>query len=104
MLLYLLATLELLAFPLLGAGFSDSYVEGEGILALQSLLFANLAGAHILVLRIIQELWLSAGGVFNVDEVLQQMAFGLEEELAARMNQFEQGMGSWSVGGAGPED
>ena len=56
------------------------------------------------MLRIIQELWLSAGGVFNVDEVLQQMAFGLEEELAARMNQFEQGMGSWSVGGAGPED
>ena len=105
MLLYLLATLELLAFPLLGAGFSDSYVEGEGILALQSLLFASLAGAHILVLRIIQELWLSAGGVFNVDEVLQQMAFGLEEELAARMDQY-QGGGSRSVGnwGAGPEE
>ena len=74
------------------------------VVTLQSFLFAALCGAHMLVLRIIQELWLSAGGVFNVDEVLQQMAFGLEEELAARMNQFEQGMGSWSVGGAGPED
>ena len=69
-------------------GFSDS--SGEGILALQSLLFASLAGAHILVLRIIQELWQSAGGVFNVDEVLQQMVFGLEEELAMRMqNQLQ---------------
>ena len=69
------------------SGFSDS--SGEGILALQSLLFAGLAGAHILVLRIIQELWLSTGGVFNVDEVLQQMAFGLEEELGVRMIQYE---------------
>ena len=76
-------------------------VEGEGILALQSLLFANLAGAHILVLRIIQELWISSGGVFNVDDVLQQMALGLEEELDARMNER---MASPSVGSGGPED
>ena len=100
-LLYLLAALELLAFPLLGAGFSDVSAEGEGILALQSLLFANLAGAHILVLRIIQELWISSGGVFNVDDVLQQMALGLEEELDARMNER---MASQSVGSGGPED
>ena len=78
-------------------GFSDS--SGEGILALQSLLFAGLAGAHILVLRIIQELWQSAGGVFNVDEVLQQMVFGLEEELALRS---EQNLGSRGGGGAPP--
>ena len=80
-------------------GFSDS--SGEGILALQSLLFAGLAGAHILVLRIIQELWISSGGVFNVDDVLQQMALGLEEELDARMNER---MASPSVGSGGPED
>ena len=86
-LLYLLAGLELLAFPLLGAGFSEG--SGEGILALQSLLFASLAGAHVLVLRIVQELWQSAGGVFNVDEVLQQMVFGLEEELVLRVEQNE---------------
>lgn len=37
--------------------------------ASQSFLFACLCGAHMLVLRIIQELWQASGGVFNVDEV-----------------------------------
>ena len=91
--------------PASGVGYVQrtvaTQVEGEGILALQSLLFANLAGAHILVLRIIQELWISSGGVFNVDDVLQQMALGLEEELDARMNER---MASPSVGSGGPED
>uniref|UniRef100_A0A7S3S7L4 Uncharacterized protein n=1 Tax=Emiliania huxleyi TaxID=2903 RepID=A0A7S3S7L4_EMIHU len=79
-LLYLLAMIELLAFPLLGAGSAGS----ASILTLQSILFAFLCGAHVLVLRIIQELWQASGGVFNVDEVLQQMVFGLEEELELR--------------------
>lgn len=82
-LLYLLAALELLAFPLLGAGVA----EIRGILSLQAFLFGFLSGAHMLVLRIIQELWQSSGGVFNVDEVLQQMVFGLEEELELRSRQ-----------------
>ena len=68
-LLYLLAAVELLAFPLLGAGSASL----AGVLSLQSFLFACLCGAHMLVLRIIQELWQSSGGVFNVDEVLQQV-------------------------------
>ena len=51
----------------------------------QSFLFAMLCGAHMLVLRIIQELWQSSGGVFNVDEVLQTMVLGLEEELEMRL-------------------
>ena len=68
-LLYTLAFVELLAFPLLGAGTATV----GGILSLQSFLFACLCGAHMLVLRIIQELWQSSGGVFNVDEVLQQI-------------------------------
>ena len=59
----------------------------DGVLSLQSVLFACLSGAHMLVLRIIQELWQSSGGVFNVDEVLQQMVFGLEEELELRSQQ-----------------
>ncbi len=79
-LLYLLAAVELVAFPLLGAGTATS----GGILSLQSFLFGCLCGAHMLVLRIIQELWQASGGVFNVDEVLQQMVFGLEEELELR--------------------
>ncbi len=71
-LLYLLASVELIAFPLLGAGTGGGVGAGAvGILSLQSLLFGCLAGAHVLVLRIIQELWQSSGGVFNVDQVRQ---------------------------------
>ena len=94
-LLYLLASVELLAFPLLGAGTATI----TGVLSLQSFLFACLCGAHMLVLRIIQELWQSSGGVFNVDEVLQQMVFGLEEELEMRSKQAST---SWPAGGASP--
>jgi len=88
-LLYLLAAVELLAFPLLAAGTADNSELGQqstvSILELQSLIFASVCGCLVLVLRIIQELWQSAGGVFNVDEVLQQMTFGLEEELKLRI-------------------
>ena len=79
---------ELLAFPLLGAGSFDaagSVAAVSQTINLQSFLFAALCGAHMLVLRIIQELWQSSGGVFNVDDVLQTMGFGLEEELGERM-------------------
>mmetsp|Transcript_48745 Transcript_48745/g.90358 ORF Transcript_48745/g.90358 Transcript_48745/m.90358 type:complete len:431 (+) Transcript_48745:68-1360(+) len=82
-LLYLLAALELFCFPFLGYGTANL----QGMLSLQSLLFGLLSAGHMLVLRIIQELWQSSGGVFNVDEVLQQMVFGLEEELTLRSQQ-----------------
>merc|ERR1711968_298187 len=81
-LLYLLALVNLISFPLLGAGTGT-----DRALSLQSFLFACLSGTSILVLRIIQELWQSSGGVFNVDAVLQQMVFGLEEELELRAQQ-----------------
>ena len=100
-LLYLLAMVELLAFPLLGAGTATI----AGVLSLQSFLFACLVGAHMLVLRIIQELWQSSGGVFNVDEVLQQMVFGLEEELELRSSQASipaAAPPSWYDGGTSP--
>ena len=88
-LLYALAAVELFAFPLLGAGTADiselPEFETVSILELQSLLFAAVTGCLVLVLRIIQELWQSSGGVFNVDDVLQQMVFGLEEELELRV-------------------
>ena len=32
-----------------------------------------------------QELWQASGGVFNVDDVLQVMLYGLEEELEMRL-------------------
>ena len=55
------------------------------ILELQGFIFACLCGSLVLVLRIIQELWQASGGVFNVDDVLQTMVYGLEEELDERM-------------------
>lgn len=90
-LLYVLAALELFAFPLLGAGTAGTTEIADfptvSILELQSILFASLCGCLLLVLRIIQELWQSSGGVFNVDDVLQQMVLGLEEELDERRSE-----------------
>ena len=87
-LLYALAGLEVSAFPLLGAGTAAQAEAPElitvSILELQSLIFASVCGCLVLVLRIIQELWQASGGVFNVDDVLQQMVVGLEEELTLR--------------------
>ena len=85
------AAAELTAFPLLGAGTARISETPElatvSILELQSLLFASVCGCVVLVLRIIQELWQPTGGVFNVDDVLQQMIFGLELELDDRLGE-----------------
>ena len=87
-LLYVLAALELFAFPLLGAGTARASDVPEAvtvsILELQSLIFASVCGCVVLVLRIINELWLTAGGVFNGDDVVCEMVLGLEEELRLR--------------------
>jgi hypothetical protein len=80
-LLYVLAILELVAFPLLGAG---TATVSNRVLSLQSSLFGLLCGALVMVLRVIQELRLSSGGVFTVDLVLRQMVSGLEAELEQR--------------------
>ena len=81
-LLYILALLELAAFPLLGAG--TAVGAPQSIFNVQGALFGGLCGATTLVLRIIQELWRTSGGAFNVDVVLTQMVRGLVEELDAR--------------------
>ena len=81
-LLYVLGILVLVPFPLLSAGGLPSMTTG--ILLVQGSLFGALAGSIVLCLRIIQELWQSSGGVFNVDEVLLKMVSGLEEELDIR--------------------
>ena len=49
------------------------------------MIFASLCACVVLVLRIIEELWQTSGGVFNVDEVLEQLSLGLDEELQLRM-------------------
>lgn len=90
-LLYILAILELAAFPLLGAG--TAVGAPESIFNVQGALFGGLCGATTLVLRIIQELWRTSGGAFNVDVVLTKMVRGLSEELDARVGDalaFEQ--------------
>jgi len=88
LLLYFLAALELLSFPLLAAGTARLSEPPElntvSILELQSVLFGSLCACVVLVLRIIQELWQPTGGVFNVDDVVQDMSFGLGEELRLR--------------------
>lgn len=81
-LLYILAFLELAAFPLLGAG--TAVGASESIFKVQGALFGGLCGASVLVLRIIQELWRTSGGAFNVDIVLAKMVQGLTEELDLR--------------------
>lgn len=83
-LLWLLAGLELLAFPLLGAGSTAVAQTEKGVLFVQAFFFGGLCGATTLVLRIIQELWRTQGGCFNVDPILDRMVAGLTEELAER--------------------
>ena len=89
-LLYLLAILELGSFPLLGAGTANLSelpdAPSVSILELQAFVFACLCGSLVLVLRIIEELWQTRrGGLFNVDDVLQEISLGLEEELDLRI-------------------
>tara|TARA_B110001452_G_scaffold13110_1_gene10857 strand:+ start:310 stop:759 length:450 start_codon:yes stop_codon:yes gene_type:complete len=92
-LLYVLAGLEIFSFPLLAAGTAslseDPQLLTVSILELQSVIFASLCACVVLVLRIIQELWRTSGGVFNVDEVLQQLSIGLDEELQLRMRALQ---------------
>lgn len=86
-LLYILAFLELAAFPLLGAGTIAGLgvkMDPTRVFGLQSILFAGLTGATVLVLRIIEELWQQSGGSFNVDATLARMVQGLESELDER--------------------
>eukprot|EP00547_Thalassionema_nitzschioides_P008608 CAMPEP_0194225958 /NCGR_PEP_ID=MMETSP0156-20130528/40796_1 /TAXON_ID=33649 /ORGANISM="Thalassionema nitzschioides, Strain L26-B" /LENGTH=496 /DNA_ID=CAMNT_0038958121 /DNA_START=142 /DNA_END=1629 /DNA_ORIENTATION=- len=81
-LLWVLAILELAAFPLLGAGVAG--VGNASVFQIQGALFGGLCGATTLVLRIIQELWRTSGGTFNVDPILNKMVKGLTEELDMR--------------------
>jgi len=82
-LLYFLASLELLSFPLLGAGTSSLFTNS--ILVVQSVLFGCMAGSLTLSLVIIHELWTPVGGAYNVDMVLEVMVSGLEEETESRL-------------------
>jgi hypothetical protein len=83
-LLWILAGLELLSFPLLGAGTQS--IGGYNILTIEGLLFGIMTSGIVLTLRVVGELWRQSGGAYNVDSVLKVMVRGLEKELYARTN------------------
>jgi Protein of unknown function (DUF4239) len=82
-LLYILAAIELVSFPLLGAGTQS--IGGYKVLTVEGILFGVVTMGIVLVLRVVKELWRPAGGAYNVDAVLSTMVRGLEDELHARM-------------------
>jgi len=83
LLLWILAIIELMSFPLLGAG--TQTIGGYNILTVEGCLFGVMTFGIILTLRVVGELWRPAGGAYNVDGVLGVMVRGLENELNARM-------------------
>lgn len=83
LLLWVLAAIELVSFPLLGAG--TQTIGGYNLLTVEGVLFGVMTGGIVLTLRVVGELWRPAGGAYNVDSVLSVMVSGLEEELKARM-------------------
>ncbi|KAG7363612.1 DUF4239 domain containing protein [Nitzschia inconspicua] len=82
-LLWILALVELVSFPLLGAG--TQVIGGYKILTVEGCLFGVMTMGIFLTLRVVGELWRPAGGAYNVDNVLKVMVRGLEQELDARM-------------------
>ena len=83
-LLWTLAAILIVSFPLLGAG--TQTIGGYKILTVEGTLFGVMTAGIVLTLRIVGELWRPAGGAYNVDGVLSVMVRGLEEELRARLN------------------
>jgi hypothetical protein len=82
-LLWILALVELVSFPLLGAG--TQVIGGYKILTVEGCLFGVMTMGIFMTLRVVGELWRPAGGAYNVDNVLKVMVRGLEQELEARM-------------------
>ncbi len=80
--LWTLAALELVSFPLLGAG--TQTIGGYNVLTIEGMLFAVMTAGIVLTLRVVKELWRPTGGAYNVDGVLRVMVRGLEKELEAR--------------------
>ncbi|KAI2511427.1 hypothetical protein MHU86_3038 [Fragilaria crotonensis] len=84
LLLWILGLIELVSFPLLGAG--TQTIGGYRILTVEGVLFGVMTFGIVMTLRVVGELWRPAGGAYNVDGVLRTMVRGLEEELDARMS------------------
>eukprot|EP00439_Symbiodinium_sp_Y106_P011804 s4456_g1.t2 len=88
-LLNVLGAMELLVFPLLGAGISgyealDAAAPGH-VLWIQSVVFAILAGGVVLALQVIQGLRSPTSGLYSLDSTLDEMVEGLRAELQHRL-------------------
>lgn len=81
-LLFVLAIIELSAFPLLSAGAAETV--GTGILTVESAIFALMAASVVLTLGVVLQLWRPSGSVYSVDSALAVMLDGLREELKER--------------------
>lgn len=89
-LLSALAFLELLAFPLLGAGIAGYEEAGQAmlpghILSLQSVVFSCLLGAVFLTLRIIEDLRHPTQGFYSLNQTLEDVVLSLQTEVRRRM-------------------
>jgi Protein of unknown function (DUF4239) len=93
-LLWILAFLVLCSFPLLGAG--TQYVGGVKLLSVEGVLFGVTTAGIVLTLNIVGELWRPAGGAYNVDNALNIMVRGLEDELQTRMESAKANLSSSS--------
>ncbi|CAE7233599.1 tyrP-A [Symbiodinium natans] len=81
--------MELLVFPLLGAGISgyeasDAAAPGH-VLWIQSVVFAILAGGVVLALQVVQDLRSPTSGLYSVEAALDEMVEGLRKELRQRL-------------------
>jgi hypothetical protein len=82
-LLWILAVIELISFPLLGAGTQS--IGGYNILTVEGVLFGVMTFGIVMTMKVISELNRPGGGAYNVDGVLNVMVKGLEQELTERM-------------------
>lgn len=82
-LLWILAAIELVSFPLLGAG--TQTIGGYNILTIEGCLFGVMTFGIVMTMRVIAELYRPGGSAYNVDGVLSVMVKGLEEELKERL-------------------
>jgi hypothetical protein len=82
-LLWILAVIELISFPLLGAGTQS--IGGYNILTVEGVLFGVMTFGIVMTMKVISELNRPGGGAYTVDGVLNVMVKGLEQELTERM-------------------
>lgn len=82
-LLWILAVIELISFPLLGAG--TQTIGGYNILTVEGVLFGIMTFGIVMTMKVLGELYRPGGGAYNVDGVLGIMIRGLELELKERL-------------------